>query len=377
MAAFLSKRLQAFLLITAVGCLEPYNPPEITDQIDILVVDGFLNATDNSASVRISKARPLSDDSEVDTGVSAFVAIEDEQGNSQPLDALSIGVYSKTDLQLSRDNKYRLSIVSNDGKRYNSDFVELTKSPLIDSISWKPAIQRDGIDIFVNTHDDSGMTKYFQWTYDETWEYTSKYGSYFRIERGVAIQNPLNVYRCWNTNRSSEIHVGSTTHLASNVIREFPLVFIPKGSQKVSARYSILVKQLAISKDAFDFWTELKKSTESLGGLFDPLPSQVLGNIHNADDASEPVLGYFSGGEVSEKRIFIRYAELPEDVRQQPILVCPVDSIPIDQIRNYPDMDVIAPYGVPFPEGYTRSSGKNCMDCRDDGGVLTRPEFWD
>ena len=46
------------LLLILTGCIEPYNPPAIADTIDILVVDGFLNGTDSSATVQLSKATP-------------------------------------------------------------------------------------------------------------------------------------------------------------------------------------------------------------------------------------------------------------------------------------------------------------------------------
>jgi hypothetical protein len=154
-------------------------------------------------------------------------------------------------------------------------------------------------------------------------------------------------------------------------------MFIPVRSQKITVKYSIKVQQRALTLEAYEFWTQLKKSTESLGGLFDPLPSQVLGNLHSADNSSEPVLGYFSGGQVDSKRIFIPARDIPRELRLPPIQLCPIDSIPIDQIRNYPDMLLIGSYGMPITEGYVTSSGRNCMDCRDDGGALTKPDFWE
>ena len=373
---YFSRRTYALLLIVATGCLEPYNPPEITDNIDLLVVDGFINSSDNIATVKLTKAVPLSDNSGENIGVNALVQVEDEHGFAQVLNAQGNGFYSSS-LAISPELKYRLSIVRSDDKRYYSQYVNLTPCPQIDSISWKPSKQSEGIDIFVNTHDDSGESKYFQWTFDETWEYTSRYGANYMIVNGSVTQQPLPLSRCWISKPSSEILIGSTTRLASNRISEFPLTFIPVRSQKVSVRYSILVQQRSISQEAYEFWSQLKKSTESLGGLFDPMPSQVLGNLYSASDASEPVLGYFSGGEVSSKRIFIRLRELPPELRLPPVPACAVDSITLDAISRTPNTLLVAPYGTPFPIGYYRALGKNCMDCRDDGGGIVRPDFFD
>lgn len=368
-------RIYALLMIMATGCLEPYNPPEITDNIDILVVDGFINSSDNIATVRLTKATALSDESEEEISVNALVQVEDENGFAQTLDAQGSGSYSLSPIQLSPDMKYRLSIIRNE-KTYYSEFITLEPCPQIDSITWKSSRQSAGINVFVNTHDDGGQSKYFRWTYDETWEYTSRYGTNYKIVNGSIVHQELPLGRCWISKPSTEILVGSTQLLSTNIIREFPLTFIPVGSQKVSVRYSVLVRQHALSKEAYDFWMQLKKSTESLGSLFDPMPSQVLGNVYSASDATEPVLGYFSGGEVTSKRIFIRLTDLPQELRLPPVVPCPVDSIANDAIAQTPNTNLIAPYGTPFPIGYYRALGKNCMDCRDDGGDIVRPEFF-
>lgn len=374
----LKKKSWIILLVAIAGCLEPYNPPAIKDAIDILVVDGFLNSTDNTATVRLTKATALSDESETGHEVTgALVQIEEDAGQTHTLNEVASGLYMLTQMNLSADKKYRLSVINTNDKQYFSDFIELTSCPPIDSITWKPDKRSAGIDINVNTHDDTGNAKYFQWTFEESWEYTAKFGASNMLKDGEVVVPDVNVYRCWISKASSEIHVGSTEHLSTSTIRDFELMFIPVRSQKISIKYSILVEQRALTLEAYEFWTQLKKSTESLGGLFDPLPSQVLGNLHSADDSSEPVLGYFSGGQVDAKRIFIQSRDLPRELQIAPNLFCPIDSIPIDQIRNYPDMLLIGAYGMPMTEGYTTSSGRNCMDCRDDGGVLTKPDFWE
>ena len=372
------KKFTAVLLALLTGCIEPFNPPAIDQQINILVVDGFLDTSSKTATVTLSKARPLSDETTFDNYVSgAFVQLEEEDGPTQTLLEHTQGVYVLDQVEISPGKRYRLVIQNVNDRRYLSDFVELTRSPEIDSVTWEVSRQQPGINILVNTHDDLGETQYYQWTFEETWEYTSRFGASYRLENGGVRPNELNIFRCYTTRPSTAITVGTTTQLSSNTIRNFPITFIPVGSQKISAKYSILVKQRGLSQDAYNFWVALKKSTESLGGLFDPLPSQLVGNIYAEGQSDEPVLGYFSGGETKEKRLFLTHRELPEELRVMPRVPCAVDSLKIRDIRNYPDMYLISQYGSPFPEGYTTASERNCMDCRDDGGILDRPAFWD
>jgi hypothetical protein len=227
----------------------------------------------------------------------------------------------------------------------------------------------------VNTHDDLNLTHYYQWTFEETWEYTSNYPTAFRIQNGVVIPIEENLYHCWLSENSNAILVGSTVQLSADVIRDFRLLSIPVPSLRLSHRYSMLVKQRALLKETFDFYSQLKKSTESLGGLFDPMPAQVLGNLHS-DNANESVLGYFSGGEVTEKRIFIRFIDLPPDLLELPRYSCPVDSITVAEVKNTSNIILINSYGSPGIIGYTTALDRNCMDCRDEGGTIQRPDFW-
>jgi hypothetical protein len=47
--------------LSITQCVEPYAPPEIKEKVDLLVVDGFMNSTDSSVEVRLSKAIALSE----------------------------------------------------------------------------------------------------------------------------------------------------------------------------------------------------------------------------------------------------------------------------------------------------------------------------
>ncbi len=364
------------LILAVTSCLEPYNPPAITETVDILVVDGFVNSTDHSATVQLSKATPLGDNVTPVPELNASVRVEEENGTSFTLIEEGQGRYVLGNMNLNPSKKYRLYILTNREKQYFSDYVDLKASPEIDSITWGLNRDADGIIIFANTHDDTNKTKYYQWTFDETWEYTSQYFAALKIENGAVVPQPVNISRCWITKSSTEIRIAASVQLNEDVIRDFPLMFIQKGSQRISKRYSILVHQRALTKEAYDFWTQLKKTTEGLGGLFDPLPAQVLGNIYSADDSAEPVLGYFSGGNVSEKRMFINFEDLPTELKRYQTLFCPVDSILVSEVASHPNVLLIGSYGQPFTVGYTTSSASTCLDCRDGGGVIIRPDFW-
>jgi hypothetical protein len=94
-------------------------------------------------------------------------------------------------------------------------------------------------------------------------------------------------------------------------IKERLVTFIPTGlNDKISVRYSILVKQMTISKDEYNFWKKLQSSTEDVGDIFGNQPFSIKGNILNITDNKEPVLGYFQVASVESKRFYINHSEL-------------------------------------------------------------------
>ena len=363
-------------LLSLARCIDPYSAPVSNENVDILVIDGFLNSTGNSASVKLSKAIPLSVNQAYKREKKATVAIEEENGAIYNLVEKDTGVYESSNMNINSLKKYQLHIRTEGGKEYRSDFIELKQSPPIDSVTWKPAI--DGVTIYANTHDTSESTHYYQWTYSETWEYNSDFYSAFKIMNGTVVPRPPaeSIYICWTTAASTKISINSTLRLSSDVVRDFSLTSIEKGSKKISRKYSILVQQKALTEQAYSYWQQLQKTTENLGGLFDPLPYRLLSNVYNVNDSSEPVLGYFNGGGVSEKRIFISVTDLPNYLLSAYRSPCVQDTIPVNDISKYGSATLLtSSVGEPIVTGYLTTSS-SCIDCKANGGTTIKPEFW-
>jgi hypothetical protein len=375
-------------LFILIGCLEPYEPPAILDQIDLLVVEGFMDSQHGSVSVKLAKAIPLSSEEPTSPEQNAIVSIHEENGDDYTLSEQEPGIYTLAGLNLTANAKYRLAIRTSNQQEYASDPIELKQSPPIDSITWE--YKEDGVNVLINTHDPSGKTRYYYWDFIETWEYNARHGSLYKVLNGLAVaRTPAEmVYKCWATAPSTKVIVGSSIRLNEDVIQRLPLTFIPEGSDKISIKYSMLLKQRALSKAEFDFWQEIQKTTEGLGGLFDPQPFQVTGNIHHVKDPTVPVLGFFGGGSIEEKRIYIKYENLPFNLRDYARQFCPLDTVcvyrgplndrpcGIDLMSLGNSALLVAEVGSPTPWGFTMASPQ-CGDCRYAGGSLTRPAFWE
>ncbi len=302
-----------FMLAAAiVSCKRPYNPPAIALAASYLVVEGVINSGPDSTFIKLSKTVKLSNATAVNPVTGAAVAVQSDQGAVFPLNETTQGNYVSPGLNLNSSHNYRLSIKTSD-EQYYSDYVPVLNSPPIDSISFK--IIDTGLTIYSATHDPNNTIKYYRWDYQETWIiHTAPPDDSNFISNGDTVltrtQSQL-VYTCWRSDTSSTIVLGSSAKLAKGVIVDNPVTSLGHSSPKVANEYSILVRQYALTADAYTFWTNLKKNTEQLGSIFDAQPSQINGNIHSATNPSEPVIGYISVGGTASQRMFITATQLP------------------------------------------------------------------
>jgi len=375
------KRVQTtliFALLMMMACVEPYSPPSSKQDMELLVVDGFLNGTSSSANIKLTRTVPLSMAILNPEETGATVSIESDEGDLFALTETGKGVYEAGHLNLDPSSDYRLKIQTKAGTSYTSDFIEMRQSPALDSVSWVP--EETGTRFYVSGHDPSNKTIFYRYLFTETWEYNVTYFSYFKKAGGMPVLRDLSkgeqVYSCWTNSINTEILTASTKGLGRDQVSMLPINFIKKKSRQLSTIYSILVQQRAISQAEYEYWSLIKKTTESLGGLFDPLPSEVIGNVHSDSDPSEKVLGYFSGGYVQEKRIFVRNADLPPDLRgvEGWDFECELKSIPYNQPELVGSDVFIGTVGIP-PTAWTIAT-PNCGDCRSLSGDNIKPDYW-
>lgn len=374
------------------GCKKPYMPPAITATSNYLVVEGVINTGQDSTIVRLSHTVTLSSTVGTTPEVRASVVVESDAHTSYPLTETGNGYYSSPGLNLSSSNKYHLKITTADSKAYQSDFVTPKDSPPIDSVYYM--IQNNGLRINVDTHDPSNHTTYYRWGFNETWQIHSAFYSsavYSKTPKDTVLyRDPANqIYSCWLSKSSSNIILGSSAKLSSDVIKGNELSFISSTSDKISVRYSVLVKQYALTAEAYNYWTQLKKNTEQLGSIFDAQPSEILGNIHCITDPAEPVIGYISAGAVAKKRIFVDAVALPAWIPTTPFDGCRMDTLYYaakpngrnevkDEIysgNQIPLFPILLHPGPPIIIiGYAAGTPE-CVDCTLYGSNK-QPDFW-
>jgi len=358
------------LILALNSCRESYDPEIVSSQSSMLVVEGNLNAG-GVTTIRLTKTFKLDDTAKLVTENNAQLTVEGKDNTIQNLVRTTNGNYSAS-LNLLIGSEYRVRIKIG-GKEYLSEYVKIRTTPDIDSISWDR--DAEGVTIYANTKDPSGNSRYYLWNYEETWEIRSYFYSYFIYQNGVLRRRNLpaeEVFTCWKTNRSSDILLANSVNLQEDIIYKKPLNFIPENDEKLEIRYSILVKQKALEKSAYDFFEIMKKNTEEIGSFFAPQPSEITGNVLCVSNPAEKVIGYLTASVEKEKRIFITIPGWDFNLPCYSIIV-PDNK---DSIDYYFGVRGFIPYDEnTIPQQYY-GGPPQCVDCTKRNGSLVKPSFW-
>jgi hypothetical protein len=263
--------------------------------------------------------------------------------------------------------------------------VPVRQTPPIDSVSWKQKIDspNKAVTVFVHTHDPQNKTLFYRWDYTETWQYEAALNGSLGLDNQGRIfytDPSTQTFNCWRTFGSTNISTATSESLAQDVISYAPVNTILQNDERISVRYSINVKQYGLTKEAYNYWEIIKKSSQQTGSIFDPQPAQVNGNIHCISNPDEPVIGFVSASYVTEKRIFINKNEVTDWHFKYAGSICVTDTIkanPNFMIFPYADTTFGPYYFISnFPTPDLVIAKKPCLDCRRSGGVTIKPVFW-
>jgi Domain of unknown function (DUF4249) len=379
--------MMAFLF----GCVDPYTPVVQNQPASYLVIDGVIDTGGDTIVFKLSRTVSITGTDSTEAELNALISIEEQNGNSYQLINNGNGTYYLPPGLLDPSKNMRLNVLGGDLKTYLSDYLPVVVNPPIDTISIDTAVTINsvpGIELYANTKNPVTQASYYLWRYDETWAYNAKYET-------TLLQNPDGtlttrtpdqlIYSCFITIGSTDVLISSTSGLSENVIKNFPLTHIPYSSPKTRLQYSMLLRQYAITKEAFEFWSSIKKNTEGLGTIFGPLPVQVTGNYTCVTDPSTPVIGFLSVTNQQKKRITFDDSRIPYAPIYDPFYAACEMVLESPELAAYATTQLFLypQYQGTTLEGYYVTSPQ-CGDCRkhyedvygNTEATLTRPSFF-
>jgi hypothetical protein len=369
------------------GCIYEYNPT-IEGGSNSLVINGKVTDQEGYQYIEISRSYAPGETGRKRPVSNYTVEIQDDEANSFPGTEMEEGLYAcwMDQEYLTPGTSYRLIVTSDRGNLYISDFDELLPCPDIDSITYEfqeketgtPDVTYKGLQFFVNTDCAGEYAKNFRWEMEETWEYHSAYEIYAYYDGIIHESLPglasYDYYYCWKSGSIPSIYTYSTQNLTSGKIRNYPLHFVSNQSDRLRIRYSTLVRQFSLSREAYKFWNILDQQSKQSGELYETQPAQIPGNIHPQDEGGEPVLGLFYATSVKEKRILIRPAMATAGPDCEPY------GLTRSELNAY--LNTFHPNQYPvflifIDMGVYDFADQECFDCRLRGGSTEPPDFWE
>jgi hypothetical protein len=371
--------VRLFLFITMIAYFLSVNScivqflPEITEDQDILVVEGLITDQPGLQTIRISTSMPLGTRSTSKPLSGCNVRLSDDLGNSFSMNEENEGTYlTGPSFQASVGRYYTLHIKTNASHHnlnYKSAPMLMKPVPLIDSVYYERVVLErasdgypsgEGCKIYLNTHDPENSCRFYRWEFTETWEFRLPY----------IVSNKT----CWISNNSDNINIKATTSLSEDKIERQPVSFITNGSDRLKILYSILVNQYSLNEEEYAYWEKLEHTVEQVGSLYDIIPASIPSNIECIENPSENVLGYFSVSSVKSKRVFIK-----DQFRglYNPYSDCENVIVPYnDPLLNLGvTIWVIVDHPEPPPGFKVLTYFKGCADCAVRG-TTQRPDFW-
>lgn len=366
------------------SCVEKYWP-ELKKYENALVVDGTISNNPGPYTVKLSLSSDINDPRFIPYSGSV-VSISDDIGNSEILSEEEPGVYktSPDGIQGICGRKYKIDIKTPDNKSYYSDFEELKTPTEIDSVYSLVEFQHDpdlyydltGLQFYVDTKVAKNDTNYYFWRLEETYEYHSSFFIRYIFDGAIKpFYNEDSLYYCWKSKKNDKIYTYNTVNLSTPKIVGFPLNYVTSETRELSVRYSLLVKQLTVSKTIYDFWNSLENQNSEQGSLYSSQPYQVRGNIFNTNNHDESVMGFFIVAGISEKRIFVNRPGPPIKFHYSKCILDDADKEAFLYI-GYSAKSYWPIYATQDQGGAPALPNQECLDCTKRGGSIIKPDFW-
>ncbi|MCM4160971.1 DUF4249 domain-containing protein [Antarcticibacterium flavum] len=373
------------------SCIEPYDYEAETFE-DALVVEATITDELKRQEVLLTRSFMVGGNTPApQTG--ADVRITDESGNIFLFEEAEPGRYfSREEFAAVAGRNYRLHIVVA-GSEYESDPTTLQVSSPIDELYARRTNYNgdDGVALFIDNYNSPDAARYYRYKYEETYKIISRYSNIFDLTyidgEFVEVLKTKEETTCYNTVASNDIILAATTSLQENNLEGLLVRFIETGNPISSRRYSILVRQYALSPEAFAYYETLKKLAGADNVFSQNQPGFVVGNIYNVNDPEEKVVGMFNVSSFSSKRIYFNYSDFygPQDSRPHFTDDCDIGTpsiIPQPREENLISLlemgwvKYLGPSGLSGEDaGPYQVVNAECVDCTLLG-TNEVPEFW-
>lgn len=371
--------LTVLIMVILIGCSEIFVPNTASDKT-ALVVEGLITNGDGPFTVKLTKAMPYASDSSTETSyvTDAKLTVTDSESNIYTLTYQGYGQYAlPSAFKANVGDSYALHIETSDGNIYESDAQTLLSPESYDTIhtSITTADYLDDndelktvncfdvrVDLFnaVSSANPSPLCR-FESNAVIQYEYTYTLDIDPATDTVPTWYYDIFGWKTFQLNDEENI-TEERSGAGSPVIKNHQVSVFPIGplSYNIASTASIIYyyrfNQYTINEDTYNFYKAANSQLAASGKLFDPITSQLYGNMKCTSDPSKIVLGLFEvssvtkaayvlKGSVASHNVTVRkvqYQEVPASgyyqykVNTDDNLADSVSTLPEYQVIPYP-----------------------------------------
>lgn len=301
------------ILFILPGCQKVFEPEGMDFGKKLMVINGILDDLSEYMVVTVFYASPFGKTDNLP--VEATVNLLDNLGISYPINAIvgKKGYYKIRlfDIELVDTRSYSISVETTDGKKYQSKpqffpgKIEITDMNakigentinFTNSLGEVTTTSIPGLFISETTRSSDKNKKYMR--YDNTAIYQSLYivviadsiPDYYYCVDLIKLDNVPNI---------QSTLLGSVGHVIENKNVGFVNYEVDYSTEKgdTSARFPVgwvlMSDVYSLSEDTYNYYQKMETQLSANDKIFDPQPSQIIGNIYCITEPDEIVLGNF------------------------------------------------------------------------------------
>ncbi len=327
------------IILFTDACVDPLAVPGLNDKR--LVVDGLITDQSGPYKVKVYYTMTVNEKQSV-AYPPAVVTVVDDLGSRYDFTAYDSGVHkSGSDLIGEIGRSYTREVRLEDGTVYRSTPQRMYAPGTIRNVyaEFEPRsinmhdmfANHDSYAVYIDATGDGHSL--FRWRTTGTYEvhtFPELHVSYLPGDPPTAVEDPLpcsnvefdsnpddefpfgtcSCCNCWITQYNEGVKISNSTYVSDNEFNRVFVARIPFDGVRFYNRYHILVEQLSLSDDVYEFW-ESVKSQEGSNSIFQANVARAHGNIINAADDSDKVLGCFAASAISQHTLVIDRYDAP------------------------------------------------------------------
>ena len=365
------------------GCIKSYTPQIDSNVESKYVVSGLITDKEGWQEVEVSLSSPIQSPKYIPVS-GCMVNVFDDKGAVFELQEEVPGKYRvwMKQADLLPGTSYRVTVLTPEGETLKSGSDKMSNGPVLDSVYYdiedvptsNPSISNMVMQFYVDLNAIGDYSQYYKWDILETWEYHAALAAQYYYDGKMNEIKPPDSSNmvCWITTPWKNLFDLSTKSLSQNTYKKYPLHAIDGKTSRLGYMYSMVVRQLAVSEGAYNYWEQMRINSNEQGGLYEKQPVAIKGNLVNETHPEKDVLGYFYAASVSDRRYF--YHDVPG------IDVGFYNFCSPQQLGTFGWREINKwEYPVYFyynEVGALRVLNIECVDCRKLGGTTTKPDFW-